>query len=249
MSTRSMPSPALSPDLATGFLSIQGLTRRFGGVTALDRVDMTVQEGTVVGLIGPNGAGKTTLFNAITGFGRADEGTVTFRGERIERMPAYQIARRGMVRTFQTIRMFPGLTVYESLLAPRAGTGYRGARERAEETLHRLGLEPLADRLCSELPLLAQRTVEVGRALMTDPKVLLLDEPTAGATVSEREALVRLITQLREDGVTVIVIEHNVPFVLAVSTRIVVLNFGKVVATGDPSSILADPIVQEIYLG
>ncbi|MEZ5407303.1 MAG: ATP-binding cassette domain-containing protein [Acidimicrobiales bacterium] len=155
-----------------------------------------------------------------------------------------------MVRTFQSIRMLGGLTVYESLPAARLGSATAGARRaRARAVLDRLGLAELADRVCDSLPLLAQRKVEVARALMCEPRLVLLDEPTAGATVAERDELAVIIGELRAAGTTVVVIEHNVPFVMAVSDHIVVLDFGKVVAAGDPADVAADPVVQEIYLG
>ena len=230
-------------------LQVRGVGKRFGGLAALDDVHLTVPEGSVTALIGPNGAGKTTLFNCLTGFARPDTGEVVFAGRRVDRMAPQRIARLGMVRTFQSIRMFAGLTVYESLLAVRSGLGSRAARRRADELLDRLGLAAAADRRCTELPLLAQRMVEVARALMTGPRLLLLDEPSAGATAAERDRLVALVADLRRDGTTVMVIEHNVGFVMAVSDQIVVLNFGRVVATGGPAEVAADPIVQEIYLG
>lgn len=228
-------------------LSVRSVSKSFGGVSANSDVSFDVAPGSVTALIGPNGAGKTTLFNAITGFGRPDSGQVLVNGTDVTRMAPHRIARLGVVRTFQSIRMLAGLSVYESLLVARQPA--RSRRERAASVLSRLGLEPLADRPCASLPLLAQRKVEVARALMCEPRLVLLDEPTAGATVSERQELAELIGELGRDGTTVVVIEHNVPFVMAVSTQIVVLHFGRVVAKGTPSEVAGDPVVQEIYLG
>lgn len=237
-------------------LSVRNVSKSFGGVAATTDVSFDVAAGTVTALIGPNGAGKTTLFNAMTGFGPPDSGTVHFAGQAVHRLAPHRVARLGMVRTFQSIRMLAGLTVYESLLvarpAGRAGRGDGGARARAHralDVLERLELVEVADRVCTSLPLLAQRKVELARAMMCEPALILLDEPSAGATVAEREQLASLIGQLRAAGTTVVVIEHNVPFVMAVSDQIVVLNFGVVVASGTPAAIAADAVVQEIYLG
>jgi branched-chain amino acid transport system ATP-binding protein len=231
-------------------LTVDAVSKSFGGVHALTAVSFGVAEGAVVALIGPNGAGKTTLFNAMTGFAPPDAGAVRFAGRRIDRLGPHRVARLGLVRTFQSIRMFRGLTVWESLLVSRSG-GFRPgrARERAEAVLAELDLDALADRVCTDLPLLAQRKVEVARTLMTEPRMLLLDEPTAGATVAERQQLADLIATLRAGGTTVVVIEHNVPFVMAVSDRVVVLDFGEVVAEGTPAEVAADEVVQEVYLG
>jgi branched-chain amino acid transport system ATP-binding protein len=232
-------------------LVVDRVCKSFGGVQANTDVSFTVQPGSVASLIGPNGAGKTTLFNAMTGFGRADSGSVMFAGRPVQRMKAHRIARLGMVRTFQSIKMLAGLTVYESLLVVRPGRPCSRSelQERAEQVLERMQLLGVANRVCTELPLLAQRTIEVARALMCEPTMILLDEPTAGATVSERQRLAELIGALRAGGTTVMVIEHNVPFVISVSDQIVVLDFGKVVADGTPAEVVANPVVQEIYLG
>jgi len=247
----SAPVPA---GAGTGaLLAIEGLTQRFGGVAALTDVSFSVDAHAVQALIGPNGAGKTTLFNAITGFLRPDSGRVYFKGRRIDGMAPQRIARLGMVRSFQSIRMFKGLTVYESLLVSRpreSRWSVRAPQAKVGRMLERMRLADVADRVCSDLPLLAQRRrVEVARALMTDPTLILLDEPSAGATVPERHALVELIAELKAAGTTVMVIEHNVPFVMQVSDRVIVLDFGKKVAEGTAAEIAENPIVREIYLG
>jgi branched-chain amino acid transport system ATP-binding protein len=233
-------------------VEIRHLSKRFGGITALEDVSFTVGRGETLAVIGPNGAGKTTLFNCVTGFGQPDAGEVWFDGERIDKWSPDRRARRGLVRTFQNIRMFAGLTTYESLLAS-VPSGDRRVRKEivadAVRLIERLDLETVADRVCNELPLLAQRSLEVARALMTHPIALLLDEPTAGATVAERETLATLIANLQSTGVSVVLIEHNVPFVMAVSSRVVVMHFGRVVAVGPPESVANDPAVQDIYLG
>jgi branched-chain amino acid transport system ATP-binding protein len=240
-----------SPTGGAPLLVVDQVSKSFGGVSANTDISFSVRPGSVASLIGPNGAGKTTLFNAMTGFGRADSGTVTFQGRQVHQMPAHRISRLGMVRTFQSIKMLAGLTVYESMLVVRPGRmcSRTQLRQRAEAVLTRMGLTAQANRICTELPLLAQRTIEVARALMCEPAMILLDEPTAGATVAERQLLAALIGELRDTGTTVMVIEHNVPFVMSVSDQIVVLDFGKVVADGTPAEVVANPIVQEIYLG
>lgn len=246
--TRVSPSASAGGDT---LLSISGVSKSFGGVKALTDVSFDVQRNSVTSLIGPNGAGKTTLFNCITGFARGDVGTVYFDGADITKKSGHQVARLGMVRTFQSIRMLRGLTVFESLISARSndGAGAKAQAARANELLERLKLADNANRVASTLPLLAQRTIEVARALMTSPKMILLDEPTAGATTAERGLLGNLIGELKEIGTTVMVIEHNVPFVMEVSDHIVVLDFGKKVADGTPSEIAQNPVVQEIYLG
>jgi branched-chain amino acid transport system ATP-binding protein len=252
MSTSSTGAPASAEAGAGALLTIEGLSQHFGGVAALTEVSFGVDAHTVHALIGPNGAGKTTLFNAITGFLRPDSGRVYFKSRRIDGMSPQHVARLGMVRTFQSIRMFRGLTVYESLLASRPREhrwSLRAAHAKVGRMLERMQLADVANRVCNDLPLLAQRRVEVARALMTDPTMILLDEPSAGATVPERHALVELIAELKNTGTTVMVIEHNVPFVMKVSDRMVVLDFGKKVAEGTPTEIAENPIVQEIYLG
>jgi branched-chain amino acid transport system ATP-binding protein len=233
---------------SAALLEVEAVSKSYGGVQALDDVTFSLPEGQVLALIGPNGAGKTTLFNCLTGFARPDRGSVAFQGRRIDRLAPHRVARRGMVRTFQSILMFRGLTVFESLLAARSGFP-RGARAGADQIIARLDLAEVANRVCTDLPLLAQRQVEVARALMVDPRLILLDEPTAGATTGERLELISLIEELRASGITVMVIEHNVPFVMEVSDHVVVLDFGKVVAAGTPADVAASPVVQEIYLG
>lgn len=238
-------------DGTSGLLVVEGLTKHFSGLKALDDVSFDVPPGSVLGIIGPNGAGKTTLYNCITGFLRPDSGTVRFAGKTVTGWPAHRLARAGLVRTFQSIKMFSGLSVYESLLCTRPvrRRSMAARRRRAEEILELLGLGPVADRRCEDLPLLAQRTIEICRALMAEPLAVLLDEPTAGATATERGVVASLIRRLTSMGVTTVLIEHNVPFVLDVSDAAVVLNFGRLVAAGEPRRVIDDPYVREIYLG
>ena len=247
-------------------LRCRGVSKTFGGVKALQNVSFDIHEGGVTSLIGPNGAGKTTLFNYITGFLPGGQGEVWFKSERIDGWRPHAIARSGLVRTFQSIRMFAGLTVLESVLVAQYGAGgahgirpllrkvgWLTGREtgviEAEETLEWLGLIDQRNKICTDLPLLAQRKLEVARAIACRPTLLLLDEPSAGATITESQELMHVVQRLAGAGTTIVVIEHNVPFVMALSNEIWVLNFGEVVAHGTPLEIRNNAIVQEIYLG
>lgn len=243
-------------------LSCSGISKTFGGVQALQDVSFDVGRGSITGLIGPNGAGKTTLFNCLTGFLHPDRGEVVFEGARISGLTPHHVARRGMVRTFQSVRMFQGLTVFESVLAGRYArhgvvdrvshfwTLRSAERRTVLEILAALGLGQVADRRCTDLPLVAQRKVEIARALACDPRLLLLDEPTAGATPTEREELASVLRELRKArGLTIVLIEHSVPFVVDLSDYVYALDFGRMVAQGPPAEVINNPLVQEIYLG
>jgi branched-chain amino acid transport system ATP-binding protein len=243
-------------------LSCTNVTKTFGGVRALKQVTLHVGEGAVISLIGPNGAGKTSLFNCLSGFVEPDEGEVWFAGRRIDRRPAHAIARAGLVRTFQSIRMFEDLTVAESILAAQYARRHRtrgsrfkliwkstGAGDQLERVLELLGIEELRNKRCTDLPLLAQRKVEVARAVACEPSLLLLDEPSAGATAAESRELATVVERLRDGGTTVFVIEHNVPFVMSISDEIWVMNFGEIVAHGAPRTIRSNQLVRDIYLG
>jgi branched-chain amino acid transport system ATP-binding protein len=255
-----------SRDPGAGELTCTGISKSFGGVQALKDVSLKVADHAITGLIGPNGAGKTTLFNSLTGFLPPDKGEVWFRGKRVDRLAPYRVARLGMIRTFQSIRMFEGLTVYESvrvarynvyaaskgLLARSIGWSHR-QRQQDEETIRDiiawLNLYEVRNRKCTTLPLLTQRKVEVARAIACEPLLLLLDEPSAGATASEREELARVFAALPGIGVTVFLIEHNVPFVAELCSSVYCMNFGEIVAEGPTAEVLASQVVQEVYLG
>ena len=239
-------------------LSCANVTKTFGGVRALTQVTLHVGQGDVISLIGPNGAGKTSLFNCLSGFVRPDEGEVWFAGRRIDGRSAHAIARAGLVRTFQSIRMFEDLTVAESILAAqyaRRGSAFKliwkstGVGDELEQILRLLDIAHLRNTRCTDLPLLAQRKVEVARAVACEPSLLLLDEPSAGATAAESRELATVVERLRENGTTIFVIEHNVPFVMAISDEVWVMNFGEVVAHGAPATIRANQLVRDIYLG
>ncbi|HEY8487202.1 MAG TPA: branched-chain amino acid ABC transporter ATP-binding protein/permease [Limnochordales bacterium] len=238
-------------------LQADRLTKRFGGLVAVQQVSFSVREGEVVGLVGPNGAGKTTLFNMLTGFIRPTEGRVLLRGTDITHARPHEIARMGLVRTFQLAHPFPGLSVLENLVVGGLGPavldlGNRelaGARERAREVARFLGLERWLEQPAEVLPYGVLKRLEVGRALMADPRVLLLDEPFAGIGGQEFEELLAALSAIAAGGRTVVIIEHKLRAIMQLTRRVIVLHFGQIIADGTPQEVAADPGVQEAYLG
>jgi branched-chain amino acid transport system ATP-binding protein len=220
---------------------------------ALADVDLVVPAGEVVGLIGPNGAGKTTLFNVVTGLQRPSSGRVRFAGQDISRLDTHRRARLGIGRTFQRLELFTDLSVRDNLRV--AGEiGHRGHRAdvgaRAGSLLDELGLGPVADRSAGDIPTGTARRVELGRALMARPRLLLLDEPASGQTEDETESFGALLGRLAvEEGTTVLLVEHDMSLVMGVCHRVHVLDFGRVVASGTPEAVQADPVVLDAYLG
>ena len=258
---------AVEPDNGRALLEVEDVVKRFGGIHAVDGAGFSVAARSVTALIGPNGAGKTTLFNLVTGFERSDRGSVRFDGEEVARQPAYAIARRGMVRTFQLTRALAAMPVLDNmmlaapdqpgerlgnvLLRPRAVRAReREVREQAEELLEVFGLREKADEYAGTLSGGQRKLLELARALMARPRMLLLDEPMAGINPTLGRRLLDHIQRLRsEEGVTFLFVEHDMEVVMNHSDRVVVMAEGRVIASGEPHEVRSDPAVVDAYLG
>lgn len=250
-----------------GLLRIGSLTRAFGGLVAVNNVSFEVNEGEIFGLIGPNGAGKTTLFNLVTGLTPPTSGELYFKGQNITGSRPHQIAKLGMGRTFQNIRLFPNLTALENVMVaqhihtrsgvlsgvlglPRDRREEREAREKAQGLLEMVNLADRAQVQARNFPYGDQRRLEIARALALQPKLLLLDEPAAGMNPNEKAGLSTFIREVKEKfSLTVLLIEHHVPTVMGLCDRIAVLNFGQLIALGNPAEVQSNPAVIEAYLG
>lgn len=230
----------------------EGVTKYFGGLAAVVNVDFHIDQGEIVGLIGPNGAGKTTFFNLISGALAPTSGVIRFKGENIAGMKPYQICRRKVARTFQLVKIFPDMTVFENVvLGSLFGSSHAGGRAEAEamEQLHFVGLSAKKGLLARDLTVANQKRVEVARALCTKPEMLMLDELVAGLNPTEAGEIIELTKSIRDKGITVVMIEHVMKVIMNISDRIMVLHHGEKIAEGTPSEIASSKRVIEVYLG
>ena len=247
-------------------LKLHNLTVKFGGLTAVNEVSLSIRRHDIVSLIGPNGAGKTTMFNAITGFVKKSGGSVIFEGQEVGELKAHEIAERGIVRTFQITSVFPNLTVLDNIRTAchkksketlldvlfntkRKQEVERKTLERAKEIIDFVGLQGKGDAVAGAMPYGEQRILEIAIALAADPSLILLDEPSAGLNDTETQVMKALVRRIREKGITILLVEHDMKLVMGISDQIFVLNFGKGIASGTPAEIRCNPEVIKAYLG
>jgi branched-chain amino acid transport system ATP-binding protein len=236
------------------FLKVEGLCKSFGGLKAVNNVTFDVAEGEIIGLIGPNGSGKTTTLNLLTGFLKPDSGIVTFRGENVAGLSRSQMCRKGVARTFQLIKPFLGFTALQNVMVGRvygqeSAKNLKAAADESRQVLDRVGLLKKADVLAKDLTLMQRKRLELARALATRPQLLLLDELMAGLNHAEAEEAMRLVKEIRDSKITIVIVEHIVKAILGLSDRIAVLNMGQKIAEGPPQEIIHNQQVIEVYLG
>jgi branched-chain amino acid transport system ATP-binding protein len=236
---------------ASPCLEVTGITKRFGGLTANEDVSFTVKEGEILSIIGPNGAGKSTLFNCITGFYRPDAGKVLFRGKDITTASAHKICKLGIARTFQIVQVISDMTVLENVMTGAFLRTYdrEKVREKAMEILRFAGLQEKMDFLGTDITIADKKRLEVAMALGTEPTLLMLDEAMAGLTPVELRGMIALLRKVRENGVTLIIVEHVMEAVMELSDRVVVINSGKKIVEGSPKDVVRNPEVIQAYLG
>jgi branched-chain amino acid transport system ATP-binding protein len=235
----------------TSLIDAQGVTRRFGGLTAVNAVDFRVERGEIVGLIGPNGAGKTTFFHVISGFLAPDAGRISFKGESILGLKPHRISRLGMSRTFQIVKPFPEMTVLDNAMigAFSRHRAPREARAAAMRALELVGFADWAQRKAGELPVAGRKRLEVAKVMACEPELILLDEVMAGLTPSEHNTMIDTVKAIRAAGVTVVIIEHVMPVIMRLCDRIYVLHHGELICEGPPDRVVQDPRVIQAYLG
>jgi branched-chain amino acid transport system ATP-binding protein len=239
--------------MSEAILQLIGATCRFGGITAVDNVSLTIQQGEIVGLVGPNGAGKTTLVNLVTGFTPKTAGSVIFEGTDITRLRSYEIARRGVSRTFQIVQPFAEMSVLENVMAGALFAGHRSTiAEASQQSMHHLefvGLDRFANTPASQLSLANRKRLELAKSLAMQPRLLFLDEVNAGLNSSEIENALELIRKIAATGITIVIIEHVLRVILSLVKRLIVLHQGALLTDGAPSAVLNDPAVVKAYLG